>query len=80
MHVPNLKIPVTSCGESPTVNENVVLYSLANPAASNGYCARCSVQTMMMILISMTFVMVGPVVRRSPVASKKWYESFFFRY
>jgi hypothetical protein len=27
-----------------TVKENFIFYSLANPAASNGECARCSVQ------------------------------------
>jgi hypothetical protein len=26
------------------VKENVIFYSLANPAASNGECARCSVR------------------------------------
>ena len=38
-----LKLPATSCWESPTVKENFISYSLANPAASNGECARCSV-------------------------------------
>ncbi|MBN2688433.1 MAG: hypothetical protein JXR85_09705, partial [Deltaproteobacteria bacterium] len=28
-----LKLPATSCGESPIAKENVYLYSLANPAA-----------------------------------------------
>jgi hypothetical protein len=39
-----LKLPATSCWESPTVKENVIFYSFANPAASTGECARCSVQ------------------------------------
>jgi len=38
-----LKLPATSCGESPIVKENIILYSLANPAASSGECARCSI-------------------------------------
>jgi hypothetical protein len=40
----DLRFCSDSCGESPTVKENVIYYSLANPAASNGECARCSVQ------------------------------------
>jgi len=39
-----LKLPATSCGKSPIAKENVYFYSLANPAASNGECARCSIQ------------------------------------
>ena len=46
-----LKLPATSCRESPTVKENFIFYSLANPAASNGECARCSVHAMSLLLV-----------------------------
>ena len=39
-----LNLPATSCGESPTVKEFSIFYSLAKPAASSGECARYSVQ------------------------------------
>ena|GEM_PF-28092 len=38
-----MKLPATRCGESPIVKEKIILYSLANPVASSGECARCSI-------------------------------------
>jgi hypothetical protein len=39
-----VKLPTTSCWESPTVKENVIFYSLAYPVAESEVCTRCSVQ------------------------------------
>ena len=50
-----LNLPATSCGESPTVKKIFIFYSLANPAASSGECARCSVQIFMASYQNITY-------------------------